>query len=56
VKDGPVPDEFRQKMAGVERVISTVDNQLKSLEQKLTMLERRGMNLCAYVFFQTYCS
>jgi exonuclease VII small subunit len=45
VKDGPVPDEFRQKMASVERVISTIDNQLKSLEQKLTILERRGMNL-----------
>jgi len=45
VKDGPIPDEFRQKMEGVERVISTVDNQLKSLEHKLTMLERRGMNL-----------
>jgi len=44
LKDETLPVEFRQRTDAIDRIIKTIDNQLKSLEVKLKILEKRGTN------------
>jgi predicted DNA-binding protein YlxM (UPF0122 family) len=44
VREETLPSEFRQRTDAIDRIIKTVDNQLKSLEIKLKLLEKRGAN------------
>jgi len=45
VEEGLVPNEFCQKLADIEKIITIVDNHLKALEHKMTIPSRRGTNL-----------
>jgi len=45
VHDETIPDEFLQKTESIEKTVRTIDDQLKSLEFKLRMFQRRGTNL-----------